>query len=81
MRVVLHIEEVVLHGFSPHERHRVGDALGEALARELAGAVAGLAELTGADRLDGGQVAVAPVPEATGAAIAGAVMSALRGPR
>lgn len=36
--IELHIEELVLEGFSPAERHRVADALESELRRRLAGA-------------------------------------------
>jgi hypothetical protein len=32
----LHIEELVLDGFSPHDRHRIGDAIERELAIEMA---------------------------------------------
>lgn len=34
--VELHIEELVLHGFAPHDRHRIGDAVERELHRLLA---------------------------------------------
>ena len=34
--VVLHIGELVLHGFDPADRHRIGDAVQNELARLLA---------------------------------------------
>ena len=36
-RIELHIEEIVLRGFPPETRHRIGDAV----ERELAGIIAG----------------------------------------
>lgn len=33
--VNLHIEELVLHGFAPHDRHRIGDAVERELLRLL----------------------------------------------
>ena len=35
-RVELHVEELVLHGFEPGDRYRVGDAVERELARLLA---------------------------------------------
>jgi len=35
-RVNLHIEELVLHGFAPGDRHRIGDAVERHLALLLA---------------------------------------------
>jgi hypothetical protein len=41
MRVILHIDELVLHGTPAHERHALGDIVREALTRRLqAGSVA-----------------------------------------
>jgi hypothetical protein len=34
--VELHIEELVLHGFSPHDRWRIADAVQSELARSIA---------------------------------------------
>lgn len=34
--VVLHIDELVLHGFDPSDRHRIGDAVQHELVRLLA---------------------------------------------
>lgn len=31
----IHIDELVLHGFSPHDRHRIGDAVRQALYNRL----------------------------------------------
>jgi hypothetical protein len=36
-RVIFHIEELVLSGFAPGERYRIGDALQSALIESLAG--------------------------------------------
>lgn len=30
-QIEIHIDKLVLHGFSPHDRHRIGDAVQEAL--------------------------------------------------
>lgn len=34
--IELHIDELVLHGFDPKDRHRIGDAVQSELARLLA---------------------------------------------
>ena len=36
-RIELHIEELVLHGFDPHQRHAIGDAVRTELARLIEG--------------------------------------------
>ena len=36
MNVELHIEELVLHGFPPGDRHRIGDAVERELSRLFA---------------------------------------------
>ena len=75
--VELHIEELVLHGFAPGDRHRIGDAVQAELAR--------LFEQQGAPQLFGGSVELAQVnagdfdvapgakPERVGAQIAQAI--------
>ncbi len=35
-RIELHIDELVLHGFAPSDRHAIGDAVQHELARLLA---------------------------------------------
>ena len=73
----LHIEELVLHGFSPNDRHAIGEALERELARLFRGqglpfSVTEDGEFT---RLDGGTFEVAPgsKPETMGLQIARAV--------
>jgi hypothetical protein len=60
--VNLHIDELVLHGFSPGERHRIGEAVRLELARLLnEQGVPRLVTRGGARaRLDGGAFEVAP---------------------
>ncbi|HET7502147.1 MAG TPA: hypothetical protein VFK02_14115 [Kofleriaceae bacterium] len=86
MNLELHIEELVLHGFSPADRHRIADAVRAELERRLAGP--GTAEqlrhlASGApiDRLDAGSLhVVEPArPAAIGAQVGGALASALSG--
>ena len=80
--VELHIEELVLHGFSPSDRHRIGEAVQLELARLLAEQAIppALAKSAAIDRLDGGtfQLTAAPRPEATGAQVARAVFGGLK---
>jgi hypothetical protein len=75
--IELHIEELVLEGFAPHERHRVAAAVEQHLAQLLAehGATALLARGGEVARLDGGSFNVAPraKPESAGEQIARAV--------
>jgi hypothetical protein len=81
VRLELHIDEIVLHGFSPHDRHALGDAIATALREKLTGAAPTLAATGDAAQLDAGSIAVGKSPGATGAAIASAVASALGGQR
>jgi hypothetical protein len=83
-RIEVHIEELVLHGFSPHARAGIGDAVEAALAAQLAepgalGAGAGFTADRGVDRADGGAITAGPAssPAAAGAAIAGAITAAI----
>jgi hypothetical protein len=55
----LHIEEVVLRGFSPDDRSEIADALESELAR-LLGRHGLPTKSLSADRLDGGRFQVAP---------------------
>ena len=75
--IEIHIEELVLEGFAPHERQRVAAALEQHLARLLAerGADALLGRGGSVARLDGGSFNVAPGAKAdsTGEQIAQAI--------
>jgi hypothetical protein len=77
----LHIEELVLHGFAPSDRHRIGDAMQRELARLFTEKQTppGLTKNAAIDRLNGGtfHVTAAPRPEATGAQVARAVFGGL----
>jgi len=55
--IEVNIEELVLHGFSPVDRYRIGEAMQQELARLLAegGIPLGLAKGGDVDRLDGGE--------------------------
>ena len=77
----LHIEELVLHGFAPSDRHRIGDAMQQELARlftekQLPPSLTKNAEI---DRLNGGTLQMMPGsrPETTGAQVARAVFGGL----
>lgn len=60
--IKIHIEELVLHGFAPNDRYRIGDAVDRELARLLAeGGIQGLPiDSAAIERLDGGAFTVAP---------------------
>ena len=80
--VELHIEELVLHGFSPGDRYRIGEAVGQELSRLLADRGVPQSLLQGGEiaSVDGGAFEVAPGSraEAVGAQVAKAVYGGLR---
>jgi hypothetical protein len=77
MRIEVLIDEIVLHGFEPHERHALGDAIRDELARLLA------IDAAGGDRPRAADVERLVVPGVrlarggTGAALACAVRAAI----
>jgi len=78
----LHIEELVLHGFAPGDKHGISEAVERELARLISDG-AGFSifsENTSRDRLDGGhfRMADSAKPAAIGAQIAGAVLGGIR---
>jgi hypothetical protein len=77
----LHIEELVLDGFAPGDRHRIGEATQSELARLLTEEPTppSLAQRAEIDRLDGGSFHATGTakPEATGAQVARAVFGGL----
>jgi len=75
--IELHIEELVLHGFSPHGRHAIADAVRDQLAARLAerGMNAAGAEDVSIERLDAGTIALPPGPAAAGRALGNAIHS------
>jgi hypothetical protein len=81
MKIDLHIEELVLEGFAPDDRHRIGDAVERELASLLAerGLPPGLAQGAEIPRLDGGsfEMTWTATPEAMGGQVAGAVYGGL----
>lgn len=82
MTIELVIDELVLHGFDPRQRHAIGDAVVRELTR-LAGMDA--RELRGQHSIDvtgldaGTFVTPAPTAAGVGTAIAGSVFTAVRG--
>jgi hypothetical protein len=77
MGVKLHIEELVLQGFAPRDRHRIAGAMQLELARLMNenGVTASRENDISLDRLQGGtfRVKAGAKPEATGSEIARAV--------
>lgn len=56
MNVELHIEELVLHGFAPGDRHHIGEAVQQELTRLFTlGVPPSLAQGGEIGRLDGGE--------------------------
>ena len=60
--IELHIEELVLHGFAPGDRHRIGDAVERELIRLLEGRglVTPFETAMAMERIDAGSVSVRP---------------------
>ncbi|PXF58914.1 MAG: hypothetical protein C4B59_12555 [Candidatus Methanogaster sp.] len=80
--IELHIEELVLHGFSPGDRYRIGEAVEQELSRMLAdrGVPESLALGGEIASVDGGAFEVATGSDAgvVGAQVAKAVYGGLR---
>lgn len=84
VKIEVHIEELVLHGFAPHARARIGDAVEAALAVRLAEPGAfGITADRSVDRADGGAITAGPstLDAAAGAGIADAISTAIRSVR
>lgn len=81
MNVEFHIEELVLHGFAPGDRYRIGDAVERELARLFAerGVPPSLANGGEIAHINGGAFEVTPgaKPEAMGVQIAQVVYGGL----
>ena len=81
MNIHLHIEELVLHGFAPGDRARIGDAMQRELARLFAdaGVPPALANGGAVERLNAGtfEAGTTTRPETTGARVAQAVYGGL----
>ena len=78
----LHIEELVLHGFAPGDRHRISEAVEQELTRLISErpVFCNTRKNISRDHVDGGnfQMANPARPNAVGAQIAGAVMGGIR---
>jgi hypothetical protein len=82
MKVILHIGELTLYGFSPAGRHAIGDAVQESLRELIATAPpAGLSALGDVAALRAPPARLGATPATAGHAIAGAVHAALGGAR
>jgi hypothetical protein len=81
MNVHVHIEELVLHGFAPGDRARIGEAVQAELGRlfQESGVPPALAEGGTTDRLAAGSfdTGAAARPESTGGQIAAVVYRGL----
>jgi len=75
--IEVHIDELVLHGFEPHQRHAIGDAFHEELMRLLG--ERGIDTTRGIDiaGLDAGSFVLPPGGRAAGRGIARSVHAAL----
>ena len=77
----LHIEELVLRGFAPGERYRIGEAVKRELARlfDEQGVPPSLAQGSEVERLDGGafEVSRGSRSEAVGVQVAQAIYGGL----
>jgi len=74
MAVSIHIEQLVLHGFDPRDRHAIGDAVRGELETLFGRSPSLPSNSTNIDRLDAGSVNVEGVrAPAAPCAIAGAV--------
>ncbi|HUW68083.1 MAG TPA: hypothetical protein VMW20_08545 [Candidatus Nanoarchaeia archaeon] len=80
--IELNIEELVLHGFVPGDRHRIGEAVEQELTRLLAdrGVPQSLERGGEIGHVDGGafEVAQGSRPQVVGAKVAKAVYGGLR---
>jgi hypothetical protein len=80
MRVELHVEELVLEGFDPRDRHRIRDAVGRELTR-LMGEGRGLQGVKRGSHVpelhSGFSMRAGSTPERTGAQVAKAVYEAV----
>jgi hypothetical protein len=81
MKVELHIEELILHGFAPEDRYRIGEAVEKELSNLLA--ERGMTVLENGLEIAGlnvGDISIAKGarPEAIGAQVARAVYGGLK---
>ena len=77
--VHLHIEELVLHGFAPGDRHRISEAVEQELTRLISGQPLSASKNISLDRMDGGsfQMSKDAPPARVGEQIAGALHGGL----
>jgi len=79
--IELHIESLVVHGFEPHDGHRLKEAVARRLAELLSehGLPEALSGAGGIESIDAGEIRMAPgsKPEATGGQVARAVFGGL----
>ncbi len=77
-KIRVEIDEVVLHGFDPRDRHSIGDAVQSELARLLTAAAPDLAAAGDRQRIDAGRFDAAGAgPAAIGRGAAGALYRSL----
>lgn len=79
-KIELRIDELVLHGFAPGDRHRIGEAVERELSRLMSGDGESFAAVRkGSSKIEGGAITLAPGagPESAGAQIARAVYSGI----
>lgn len=80
--VELHIDELVLHGFKPADRRRIGEAVERELTRLLSEhGIDGISDDVQISRLEGRDITLTPVgrAETTGAEIARSVYGSISG--
>src|SRR5271163_2317826 len=77
--VEVRIEELVLHGFPPGDRHRIGEAVERELSRMFSeqGVPFGMVESRGIDQSDGGSFRT--TPRSTGGVIGKQIAQAVYG--
>ena len=76
----LHIEELVLHGFAPGDRQRIGEAVERELTRLIAAQPLSQKQNVSMDRVDGGSfhMQINARPASVGEQIAGAIHGGIR---
>ncbi|PWT85215.1 MAG: hypothetical protein C5B56_14380 [Proteobacteria bacterium] len=80
-RIGLHIDELVLEGFSPLDGRRIADAVRTELARLLAerGVPRPLVRGVSVEKIDAGEVRVSGTPRAIGNSLAAGLYKGLKG--
>jgi len=76
----LHIEELVLHGFAPGDRHQIGAAVEQELSRLMAEQPPAIGKNMSLPQVDGGsfQIKNAARPASIGSQIAGAIHGGIK---